>query len=77
MNTPEYPYRYYMEHRPISICESIRRFWMTWKWNRNEIYMRPVKFGEAGYDKAPFEATTVIMRDVFTTSGNVVVTKRE
>ncbi len=66
MNTLEHPYRYYMESRPISLRESIRRLWQTWKWNRNEIYMRPVKFGESGYDEAPFESTTVVIRDAFT-----------
>lgn len=60
------PIRYYMETRPISFFESVRRFWQTWKWNRNEIYMRPVNEGEEGYDEAPFESTTIWMRDTMT-----------
>ena len=55
-----------MEIRPISLWESIRRLWITWKWNRNEIYMRPVKDGEPGYDEAPFESSVIEMRHVST-----------
>lgn len=53
------PIRYYMETRPITLWESVRRLWQTWKWNRNEIYMRPVKKGEIGYDEAPFELSVM------------------
>lgn len=61
----ERPFRYYMEHRPISLWKSIQMFWKTWKWSRYEIYMRPVKKGEIGYSKAPFEEVVITIRDQF------------
>jgi hypothetical protein len=62
---PERPFRYFAETRPISFWESVRRLWITWKWNREEIYMRPVKKGEPGYDEAPFEETIIWYRNTY------------
>lgn len=53
------PFRYYMEYRPILFWESLKRLWETGKWSRFEIYMRPVKKGEKGYEEAPFEESVV------------------
>lgn len=56
------PFRYYMETRPISFTESVKRLWHMGKWHRDEIYMRPVQKGEDGYDQAPSEETFIYQR---------------